>query len=234
MIEKIKVLQMKNKMHLLLKIILLICVLTTIGCNRNSIPNSVIDQKPSELEGDDVPSGQKTHPNFLYVIPEEYRYMFEGGICEGEMPSNEEIKKIALFRTNSSDDWGSFWLLIYGVIDLDNKEMYYGINDYIQEDEEGKFNGNEYSIRRFELSDEDVEKYKDSFNPELFINEANYNNSWWKIAVEYKDGTCYSYEFHAEAYSNDSPQNELIKSYFDKLVFTEEEKTKFVCFDELF
>lgn len=225
---------MKNKMQQLLKILLLIFVITTIGCNRNSIPNPIIEQKTSKPEGDDVTSGQKSYPNFLYAIAEEYEYMFEGGICEGETPSNEEIKRIALFRSNSSDDWGSFWLLIYGVIDLDNKEVYYGINDYIQEDEEGKFNSNEYSIRKFELSDEDVEKYKESFKPELLINEANYNNCWWKIAVEYKDGACYSYEFHAEAYSNDSPENELIKSYFDKLVFTEEEKTEFACFDELF
>lgn len=38
----------------------------------------------------------------------------------------------------------------------------------------------------------------------------------WKIAVEYKEGTFYAYQFGEEGYYNGSPENDMILAYFDK------------------
>ena len=57
---------------------------------------------------------------------------------------------------------------------------------------------------------------RNAFRSDLLEKEADMTKGLWKIAVEYKDGTFYAYQFGVEGYYNGSPENDMILAYFDK------------------
>lgn len=187
----------------------------TIACDNRT--NNVENNKPivtvieSNNSSDLINSGEKIVEKdsiYFQAIPSEDRYMFETGICE-EKNFNSEIKKIVFYKTNPLDDNQSVFLKVYGKIDFEAKQAMYGLAHGALDDP--------YDYQRYELSDDDIEIYKNALKTEYLKYGMDIESGWWKIAIEYEDGSCYSYEFHKEAYADGSPENLMIRTYFDKI-----------------
>ena len=151
------------------------------------------------------------------AIPEEYRYMFENGVNKGAFPDNSEIKRIALSKINAMDAYGSVWNVIFGVIDFDEKKAEYGLR------KDGNLSEPDI-IQEYQLTEEDIEIYRDAFKSELLIREAEFGNGWWKIAVEYENGECYTYGFQDEGLLYDAPENLMINYFFNKMDLTDSDR----------
>ena len=151
------------------------------------------------------------------AIPEEYRYMFENGVNKGVFPDNSEIKRIALSKINAMDAYESVWNVIFGVIDFDEKKAEYGLR------KDGNLSEPDI-IQEYQLTEEDIEIYRDAFKSELLIREAEFGNGWWKIAVEYENGECYTYGFQDEGLLYDAPENLMINYFFNKMDLTDSDR----------
>ena len=153
----------------------------------------------------------------MLAIPEEYRYMFENGVNKGAFPDNSEIKRIALSKINAMDAYESVWNVIFGVIDFDEKKAEYGLR------KDGNLSEPDI-IQEYQLTEEDIEIYRDAFKSELLIREAEFGNGWWKIAVEYENGECYTYGFQDEGLLYDAPENLMINYFFNKMDLTDSDR----------
>ena len=203
-----------------LAVIMLLC-----ACNGKTNQKNVISEIVGP-QGDDyidektkVPMKDITEENML-AIPEKYRYMFENGINKGEFPDNSEIKRIALSKINSMDAYDSVWEVIFGVIDFDEKKSKYGLRK----------DGNLLEpdiIQEYQLTEEDIEIYRDAFHSEYLVQEATFGNGRWKIAVEYQNGECYTYEFGSEGSHYDAPENLMINYFFNKMDLSDSNRDYF-------
>ena len=188
-------------------ILLAIAFVFTIGCQGKSIELVPIENNVVEYNEDTEKNVEKDRICLL-EIPSEDRYMFEGGICE-DKNYNGEIRKIALYKKNPLDDNQSVFLKVYGKIDFDAKKATYGVARGALDDP--------YDYQQYDLSDDEVEIYKNTLKKEYLKHGMDIESGWWKMAIEYEDGSCYSYEFHKEAYAEGSPENLMIRTYFDKI-----------------
>ena len=59
-------------------------------------------------------------------------------------------------------------------------------------------------------------------NSQVRINQEN-----WKIAVEYQNGECYTYEFGSEGFHYDAPENLMINYFFDKMDLSDSNRDYF-------
>ena len=153
----------------------------------------------------------------MLAIPEEYRYMFENGVNKGAFPDNSEIKRIALSKINAMDAYDSVWNVIFGVIDFDEKKAEYGLR------KDGNLSEPDIT-QEYQLTEEDIEIYRDAFKSELLVREAEFGNGYWKIAVEYKNGECYTYGFQDEGLLYNAPENLMINYYFNKMDLTDSDR----------
>lgn len=167
------------------------------------VEEKIIDENKEKTEMAD--SVEK----YIVAIPEENRYMFESGMCEGSLPDKSEIKKIALSKINIPDGEGIYFE-IFGLIDLESRKSAYGLC------KEGPLMEPEI-VQEYELTDEDIERYLSAFESEYLTDEVTFGTGWWKIAVEYKDGSCYSYEIKEAGLKNYTAENTMIKAFFDKM-----------------
>lgn len=142
---------------------------------------------------------------------DNFEYMWNYGPCEGEWPDNEQIVKIVLYRNWVPEDFGA-GSNIYAVLDFKEKKSYYGYDCFTKYDTEPN--------QIYDLSDEDIESYKNNLN-RTFNYRENSKKGWWRIAVEYEDGTIYSYELGEEAYNHHNPEYEMIHVFFNKIVIPE-------------
>ena len=183
----------------------------------DKMPDDYIQQGDDYI-GENVKAEKKdiTQENML-AIPEEYRYMFENGVNKGAFPDNSEIKRIALSKINAMDAYDSVWNVIFGVIDFDEKKAEYGLR------KDGNLSEPDI-IQEYQLTEEDIEIYRDAFKSELLIREAEFGNGWWKIAVEYENGECYTYGFQDEGLLYDAPENIMINYFFNKMDLTDSDR----------
>lgn len=142
---------------------------------------------------------------YLAAVPAQERYMFLSGRCNTDFPDNSEIKKISFLKINYSMTWVS----IYGSVDLDAGKATYG---WVSG---GLLPTDEYQV--CDLTDVDIKAYRDAFDSSLIHDEIQLKQGFWKIAVEYKDGTCYSYQFGADGAKRNTPENMMVSAYFDKM-----------------
>ncbi len=182
---------MKRKLNI--GILALVAVFVLSGCNTAS-------DQPDKV----VAVAVETADHHL-AIPEEDRYLFDGGTCKGDFPDNSEIKRIVLSKANNSN----IWTVMYCVADLEAKTITYGIRD-------DSHLGEPQDYQMYELTDAEVDNYRNAFRSDLLEKEADMTKGLWKIAVEYKDGTFYAYQLGEEGYYNGSPENDMILAYFDK------------------
>ena len=187
-----------------------LCVMIS-GCSpaKPETPaDTVTRTSPAELPGDDT--GVTVHTTlsdeqYLAAVPEQDRYMFLSGRCTSAFPDNKEIKRISLLKINYSMTWTS----IYGSVDLEDRKATYGMTDG------GLYPPGEYQV--FDLTDADITTYRDAFDSTLLHDELQLDKGYWKVAVEYKDGTCYAYQFDDNGYKRNTPENIMINTYFDKM-----------------
>ena len=59
-------------------------------------------------------------------------------------------------------------------------------------------------------------------NSQVRINQEN-----WKIAVEYQNGECYTYEFGSEGSHYDAPENLMINYFFNKMDLSDSNRDYF-------
>ena len=153
--------------------------------------------------------------DYLSAIPAQDLYMFQSGTCDGAFPDNSEIKRIALSKVN----YDMSWYVVYAVADLEKSEVTYGQTDGVLSAPE--------DYQTYELTDEDINRYRDAFDSSLLEDEVEFGNCYWNIAVEYTDGTCYAYQFGNEGYMDNSPENIMINAFFDKMEKTDKVKNNF-------
>lgn len=164
-------------------------------------------------------NGEKNMEQIKYIsmIPEEYRYMFESGVCEGQLPEKLELSKIALSKCNAPDfDGWPQWHELFIVIDLETSSL--------------KGEAKEYSSlttlsleQEYELDNEEIEQYLNLVQESSLINPILTGGAW-RIALEYKDGSCYSYEYGAEGYNKNSDVNKMLRVMTSKLNIPEDVK----------
>ena len=207
-----------------LLIVFLAAVVLLCACNDST--NRETYTSDTVFRGDDyidknvtIETKDITQENML-AIPEKYRYMFENGVNKGDFPDNSEIKRIALSKINSMDESGSVWNVIFGVIDFEEKKSEYGLRK----------DGNllePNSTQEYQLTEEDIKIYRDAFHSEYLARDATFGNGWWKIAVEYKSGECYTYEFQDEGFLYDAPENIMINYFFNKMDLSDSNRSIF-------
>ena len=155
-------------------------------------------------QGDDVGTGRPTLPDeqYLSAVPEQDRYMFMSGTCTTTFPDNSEIKKISFFKLN----YDMCWKCVYGSVDLENGKATYGMSD-------GLYPPLEYQV--YDITPEEVTIYRNGFDSSLLHDEVELSKGYWKVAVEYNDGTCYAYQFDISGSTNHTPENYMLNSYFE-------------------
>ncbi|MBO4927705.1 MAG: hypothetical protein J5379_05585 [Clostridiales bacterium] len=197
-----------------------LCVMIT-GCGpaKTETPKDAITHTSlTELPGDDTGVTEKTtlsDEEYLAVVPEQDRYMFLSGRCASSFPDNKEIKRISLLIINYSMTWKS----IYGSVDLEAGKATYGMTDG------GLYTPEEYQV--YEITDADITTYRNAFDSTLLYDELQLDNGYWKMAVEYKDGTCYAYQFDANGYMRYTPENIMINAYFDRMDLDDNQRMLF-------
>ena len=195
------------------------------ACNGKTNQKTVISEIVGPQGDDYIDENTKvqkkdiTEENML-AIPEKYRYMFEKGVNKGEFPDNSEIKRIALSKINCMDAYESVWAVIFGAIDFDEKKSEYGLR------RDGNLLEPEIT-EEYQLTDEDLEIYRDAFHSEYLVQEATFGNGSWKIAVEYQNGECYTYEFGREGSLYDAPENLMINYFFNKMDLSDSNRDYF-------
>lgn len=212
---------MRNK--ILIATACLILSVAVCGCETDKSSKEVIGQyeNSGENNANDVPSKNLTESKKASdvmntaVIPEEYRYMFDSSSCEGELPDNSLIKRIALSKYNGPQGDNGHKLVVYALVDLENGKLFYGMSS---SSESIKI------VQEIDLSDAEILSYKDAVNAECLKNPIEADTAFWKMAIEYEDGTCYSYEFSKEGYMEGTPTNKMIKTFFTKMDLKDSEK----------
>ena len=140
--------------------------------------------------------------DYLSVVPAEEQYMFLSGRCSTDFPDNSEIKKISFFKLN----YDMCWKCVYGSVDLENGKATYGMSD-------GLYPPLEYQV--YDITPEEVTIYRNAFDSSLLHDEVELSKGYWKVAVEYNDGTCYAYQFDISGSTNHTPENYMLNSYFE-------------------
>lgn len=201
-----------RKVKMIISVILVLGLLLGIaGCNSND--NVTV---PTTYDGDDVfvtklPSDEE----FLKAIPEQDRELFQSGKYIGVMPDNSEIKRIVLYDIQ----YDSIYFMVYGVVDFEAKTFSYGTS-----------NGGLYppdDLKVFELTDEEIATYRDAINKEFLKNDVVLANGYWKIGIEYNDGTRCAYEIDASAFVYEAPENVMINTFFSKIETSENYRVRF-------
>ena len=158
-------------------------------------------------QGDDVGTGRPTLPDeqYLSAVPEQDRYMFMSGTCTTTFPDNSEIKRISFLKLN----YDMVWKSVYGSVDLEKGSATY---TYLSG---GLYDTDSYQV--FVLSGAEVEKCRNAFDSTLLHDEVQLGKGFWLVAVEYKDGTCYAYQFDKNGFMRNTPENIMINTYFDRM-----------------
>ena len=158
-------------------------------------------------QGDDV--GETKHTTlpddrYLSAVPEQDQHLFQSGVCTTAFPDNSEIRKISFLINNYSMVWTS----IYGSVDFESGKATYGMGNNLRPFDD-------YQV--YDLTDDDIKAYRDAFDGTLLRDKVELDNGYWKIAVEYKDGTCYAYQFDRDGIMRNTAENIMISAYFDKM-----------------
>lgn len=169
-------------------------ILTLAGCEKDTeekITEPIVEKNTEQVK-------------YISMIPEEYRYMFESGVCEGQLPGKSELRRIALGKCNapSFDGWAQ-WHELFVLIDLEAYSV--------------KGDAQEYSElttlsmkQEYEPDNEELEQYL-SLLQETNLKNPIETGGAWRIALEYKDGSCYSYEYGSESYNINSDVNKMLR-----------------------
>lgn len=172
------------------------------------------EAEPTTVETEEVFPGDDTgetknttlpDEDYLAAVPEEDRYMFLSGTCKTTFPDNSEIKRISFLKLNYDMTWKS----IYGSVDLEIGTATY---TYVSG---GLYPPHDYQI--FVLNGSEIEKCRNAFDSTLLHDEVQLGKGFWLVAVEYKDGTCYAYQFDASGFKRNTPENIMINTYFDRM-----------------
>ena len=237
---------MKNGKHILSAVLALSILLGTAGCNTvkkgdrtfssdpykaeteaetetETVVETETETEPTTVEtekvrqGDDVGgTGHPTLPDeqYLSAVPEQDRYMFMSGTCKTTFPDNSEIKRISFLKLN----YDMVWKSIYGSVDLEKGSATYTYIDG------GLYDTDSYQV--FVLSGAEVEKCRNAFDSTLLHDEVQLGKGFWLVAVEYKDGTCYAYQFDKDGFMRNTPENIMINTYFDRMVL--DDNTRYI------
>lgn len=143
------------------------------------------------------------------IIPDESKYLFYGSNPYGNLPDKSEIKKIALSKKNNSDPMAGYDA-IYAEIDFEKAKVRYGTNSG------GRLDTMKIN-QEYDLTDEDMDRYRNAVNQSCLRNSIQSNKSWWKVGIEYEDGTVYSAQIEEEGYNFYSDENAMINVFFDKM-----------------
>ena len=188
---------------------------TEVEIETETVAETETETEPTTVEteevrqGDDVVvgPGRPTLPDeqYLSAVPEQDRYMFMSGTCTTTFPDNSEIKRISFLKLN----YDMVWKSIYGSVDLEKGSATYTYIDG------GLYDTDSYQV--FVLSGAEVEKCRNAFDSTLLHDEVQLGKGFWLVAVEYKDGTCYAYQFDKNGFLRNTPENIMINTYFDRM-----------------
>ena len=196
-----------KKWKILLTVMMIAVCLT--GCNKDIGTEGEITPGNSEDKVKEANSNMKSSDVMnMAIIPEEYKYMFDSFVCEGSLPENTQIKRIALTKYNKPQGNSGAWLVLFAMADCEKNKLIYGKSpkpDSVS------------IVQEIELSGDEVKNYQNALNTSCLSKPIDNDNAYWKIAIEYNDGTCYSYGFEKECYMDGSSENNMIKAYFDKM-----------------
>lgn len=172
------------------------------------------EAEPTTVETEEVGQGCDTgetlhttlpDEDYLAAVPEQDRYMFMSGTCKTTFPENSEIKRISFLKLNYDMTWKS----VYGSVNLEVGTATYA---YVS----GSLSApRDYQI--FVLSGSEIEKCRNAFDSTLLHDEVQLGKGFWLVAVEYKDGTCYAYQFDTSGIKRNTPENIMINTYFDRM-----------------
>lgn len=172
------------------------------------------EAEPTTVETEEVGQGCDTgetlhttlpDEDYLSAVPEQDRYMFMSGTCKTTFPENSEIKRISFLKLN----YDMVWKSVYGSVDLEKGSATY---TYLSG---GLYDTDSYQV--FVLSGAEVEKCRNAFDSTLLHDEVQLGKGFWLVAVEYKDGTCYAYQFDTSGIKRNTPENIMINTYFDRM-----------------
>lgn len=168
---------------------------TTVETEETHLGNDYGGSRPTASSDED----------YLAAVPEQDRYMFLSGTCKTTFPENSEIKRISFLKLNYDMTWKS----VYGSVDLEIGTATYA---YVS----GSLSApRDYQI--FVLSGPEIEKCRNAFDSTLLHDEVQLGKGFWLVAVEYKDGTCYAYQFDKSGVMRNTPENIMINTYFDRM-----------------
>lgn len=168
---------------------------TTVETEETHPDNDYVGSRPTASDDED----------YLSAVPEQDRYMFLSGTCKTTFPDNSEIKRVSFLKLNYSMMWTS----VYGSVDLEIGTATYTCVSG------GLFETRDYQI--CVLNGSEIEKCRNAFDSTLLHDEVQLGKGFWLVAVEYKDGTCYAYQFDTSGIKRNTPENIMINTYFDRM-----------------
>lgn len=180
--------------------------------------------EPATVETEEIgqgcDTGETSHTtlpdeDYLSAVPEQDRYMFLSGTCKTTFPDNSEIKRVSFLKLNYSMMWTS----VYGSVDLEIGTATYTCVSG------GLFETRDYQI--CVLNGSEIEKCRNAFDSTLLHDEVQLGKGFWLVAVEYKDGTCYAYQFDTSGIKRNTPENIMINTYFDRMNLDDNTRTIF-------
>ncbi len=192
------------------KYIMLACIIIcSIGCqNKNSaiVPTDdvIVDNNyvtPVVKNDSNVQNEIKSSVN-LTGIPKNQQYMWESDADYSDMPGKTNIKKIALYwYQEPAEDMPLYTL--YECVEFSENEVIY---------QSGQTPGSE--IVKYELTEEDKERYLNAIDYEIVEGKAT-GNGKWNVSLEFENGDCYVCHFSSDR------EAELLRTLFDKVEMTD-------------
>lgn len=113
-------------------------------------------------------------------------------------------------KQRSIDFDNGVWFDIFGLFDFENGKAEYDLS------KNGQLDGVRI-VQENELSREEQEEYRNSFNTDCHKNGIENEKAYWRIAAEYSDGACYAYDLGKEGYVLHTPENDMVRAFFDKM-----------------
>lgn len=139
-------------------------------------------------------------------------YLWESSVCEGALPDNEKIVKAAFFRLYTDE---TAYVMLTAMMDTQTETICFSnINDVTRDaklaDETVKLTAEEITELR-QAVDYSTLKYRITDRDE----------GYWQIALEYDDGSVYSYLL--SDFPEDEKTSKMLNAFFEKMTIDYDE-----------
>jgi len=175
--------------------------------NEKNVVNETIKENDLGKEEAMNTQNEKASVIDLLGIPEEQTYMWESDAGLSDMPDKDSIKKIALYWYQEPIEDMPFYSL-YECIDFSENEIMY---------QSLQTPGSK--IVKYDLSEEDKDRYLNAIDYELIERQAA-GNGRWNVSIESENGDCYVCNLAYDFWDSSNPKAELLKLLFDKVEMT--------------